>query len=187
MKITHEVQSPIRFLDEDAKVSVLIDETIRWWNVPMVEAIFNLEEANAICRLPICSSTQLDKLVWGAAKNGQFSVKSAYHVAMEMGRRYEGSCSSEGSSRSLWRRIWCLSGPRVVKLFMWQACNDIHPTNENSLKRTVLTEALCPICQSDIESVGHALWSCPAAQDVWHECSISEKQNIVLPEKQFLD
>jgi hypothetical protein len=85
------------------------------------------------------------KLVWEAAKNGQFSVKSAYHVAMEMGRRYAGSSSSEGSSSDLWRRIWRISGPRVVKLFMWQACNDILPTNENLLKWKVLTEALCPI------------------------------------------
>jgi hypothetical protein len=87
----------------------------------MVEAIFNEEEANAICGLPICPSTQPDKLVWGAAKTGHFSVKSAYHVPVEMGRRYGGSSSSGGSSSGLWRRIWRISGPRAVKLFMWQA------------------------------------------------------------------
>jgi ribonuclease HI len=170
-KVTHAVQSPIRLVDEDAKVCVLIDEVTRWWNIPMVEAIFNMDEANIICGLPICPNTQPDKLIWGAAKNGQFSVKSAYHVAMEMGRRYVGSSSSEGPHCGLWRRIWRIGGPRVVKLFMWQACNNILPTNENLFKRKILTDALCPICKSEIESVGHALWSCPAAQDVWHECS----------------
>jgi ribonuclease HI len=185
-KVTHEIQSPIRFLDADAKVSDLIDVDARWWNVPMVEAIFTTEKAHAICGLPICPSTQPDKLVWGAAKNGQFSVKSAYHVAMEMGRRYMGSSSSEGSLRGLWRRLWSISGPRVVKLFMWQACNDILPTNENLFKRKVLTEALCPICRSETESVGHALWSCPAAQDVWHECS-NRIQKTPLKHTRFLD
>jgi hypothetical protein len=118
-KVTHVIQSPIRLLDEDAKVSALIDEKTRWWNIPMVEAIFNMEEANIICGLPICPSTQLDKLVWGAAKNRQFNVRSAYHVAMEMGQRYARSSSSEGPCRSIWQRIWRLGGPRVVKLFMW--------------------------------------------------------------------
>ena len=50
-KVTHEIQSPIRFLDEDAKVSALIDEDTRWWNTLMLEAIFNVEEAHAICGL----------------------------------------------------------------------------------------------------------------------------------------
>jgi hypothetical protein len=186
MKVTHEVQSPIRILEEDAKVSALIDEDTKWWNVPLVEAIFDAEEANAICGLPFCPSTQPNKLVWGSAKNGQFSVKSAYHVAMETGRRYAGSSSSEGSLRGLWRRIWHISSPMVVKLFMWQSCKDILPTNENLLKRKVLTEVLCLICQSDIESVSHALWSCPVAQDVWHECS-SRIQKTPLEHIRFLD
>jgi hypothetical protein len=58
----------------------------------------------------------------------------------------------------------------VVKLFMWQACNNILPIYENLFKRKVIADALCPICRGDIESVGHALWSCPVAQDVWHGC-----------------
>jgi hypothetical protein len=138
----------------------------------MVEAIFNMDEANIICGLPICSNTQSDKLIWGATKNRQFSVKSAYHVATEMGRCHVGSSSNEGSHYGLWRPIWRIGGPRIVKLFMRQACNNILPTNENLLKRKILTDALCPICKSEIESVGHALWIWPAAQDVWHECSI---------------
>ncbi|XP_059440747.1 LEAF RUST 10 DISEASE-RESISTANCE LOCUS RECEPTOR-LIKE PROTEIN KINASE-like 1.1 [Corylus avellana] len=31
----------------------------------------------------------------------------------------------------------------------------------------VTTDSLCPICQLEVVSMGHALWSCPASQDVW--------------------
>jgi hypothetical protein len=98
------------------------------------------------CGLPIGPSTQLDKLVWGAAKNEQFNVRSVYHVVIEIGRRYAGGSSNERPHISIWRRIWRIGGPRVVKLFMWQVCNDILPTNKNLLKRKVLTDALYPIC-----------------------------------------
>jgi hypothetical protein len=94
-KVTHKVQSPIRLVDGEAKVSALIDETTRWWNIPLVEAIFNVEEASIICGLPICPTFQVDKLVWGAAKNGRFTVRSAYHAAKEIGYRYVGGSSEE--------------------------------------------------------------------------------------------
>jgi hypothetical protein len=86
----------------------------------------------------------------------------------------------------MWRRIWRIGGLRVVKLFMWQACNDILPTNENLLKQKVLTDALYPICKINIESMGHALWCCLAAQDVWHECS-RRIQKMPLKYTRFMD
>jgi ribonuclease HI len=185
-KNTHEVQSHIRIVDGGAKVCALIDDDTRWWNIPLVEAIFNVEESRIICSLPICPGSQVDKMVWGAAKNGQFTVRSAYHVAKEIGERYIGGSSEERSNTSLWKRIWKLDGPKVVKLFIWQACNNILPTYENLFKRKVVSDALCPICKGDIETVGHALWSCPAAQDVWHECP-RKIQKSTSDQTSFLD
>jgi hypothetical protein len=131
-------------LGRDAKVYELIDNDTRWWNIPMVKEIFTEEEARVICGLPICPGTQVDRMVWGAAKNGKFTVRSAYHVAKTVGIRYLGGSSKDSSTRSLWRRIWRLNGPRVVKMFMWQACNNILPTNENLFKRKVLSRPLLP-------------------------------------------
>lgn len=167
---THAVQSPIRLLEGHSKVCELIDNTTMWWSTPLVEAIFNEEEANIICGLSIILSTQADQMIWGAAKNEKFTVRRAYHVAMDVGVRYFGASSTDGPTNSLWKRTWRIRGPRVVRMFMWQACSNILPTNENLLKRKVLPNPLCPICRREAETVGHALWSCPAAQDVWHGC-----------------
>jgi hypothetical protein len=43
-QVTHEIQSPIHILDGEAKVCDLIDENTGWWNIPMVESIFNAAE-----------------------------------------------------------------------------------------------------------------------------------------------
>jgi hypothetical protein len=66
-KVTHEVQSPIRIVDGEAKVCALIDENTRWWNIPIVEAVFYVEEASIICGLPICPNSQVDKMVWAGS------------------------------------------------------------------------------------------------------------------------
>jgi hypothetical protein len=55
-KVIHEVQSPIHIVDGEAKACALIDENTRWWNIPILEAIFNAEEVSIICGLPICSN-----------------------------------------------------------------------------------------------------------------------------------
>lgn len=38
-------------------------------------------------------------------------------------------------------------------------------------KKKVTDDPLCPICSLEVETVGHALWHCPSARDVWTECS----------------
>jgi ribonuclease HI len=56
-------------------------------------------------------------------------------------------------------------------MFLWQACNNILPTKENLWKRKITNDPLCPVCHSEVETVGHALWSCTATRDVWLECT----------------
>jgi ribonuclease HI len=41
------------------------------------------------------------------------------------------------------------------------------PTKQNLLRKGVVDNDFCPCCQLEGESVVHALWCCPAAQDVW--------------------
>lgn len=51
---THAIQSLVRLLEGKAKVSELIDFDTNWWNIPLVEEIFLLEEAQITCGLTIC-------------------------------------------------------------------------------------------------------------------------------------
>lgn len=48
---TYHVQSPVRGLDPEARVSSLIDPDIRWWNFPLIRVSFNMDEADRICRV----------------------------------------------------------------------------------------------------------------------------------------
>lgn len=41
------------------------------------------------------------------------------------------------------------------------------PTKANLFKKLIVDSALSPICKRGEETVMHALWTCPAANDAW--------------------
>jgi hypothetical protein len=50
---------------------------------------------------------------------------------------------------------------------MWKACHNILPTKVNLIKRGMVSDSLCPLCEREEEMLLHVLWSCPATRDVW--------------------
>jgi hypothetical protein len=136
-----------------------------------VQECFNEEDAKLICSICVNPWRGTDLLAWKHTKNRIFTVRSAYHLAMEKMEEGEASCSDNKKSRNLWKKIWNLKGSRVVKFFMWKACNDILPTKEKLHRRKVVPDPLCPLCLTVPETLSHVLWTCPSAQDVWAGCN----------------
>jgi hypothetical protein len=133
----------------------------------------------------LSSLGQKDKIVWADTKKGIFTVRSAYHIAKELYLKNEGGCSTEGNKERMWQALWKLNCPRVVHLFLWKACNNILSTKANLSKRGVTQDDKCPICNLEMESVGHCLWSYQAAKDVWLECPM-RIQKCACDEDDFL-
>ena len=69
--------------------------------------------------------------------------------------------------RRFWNRIWKTNVLPKVWNFVWRACTDILPTRANLYRRKVPIDPLCSICGQTDETVGHALWECPMARNVW--------------------
>ncbi|XP_059442059.1 uncharacterized protein LOC132174415 [Corylus avellana] len=135
------IQSLVLILAQDAKVSELLDKETNWWNTTLVHEVFSAEETGLISNM--AERFEVDK----------------------------GSCSNRDSNKGLWKAIWNNGVPRPVKTFLWKACNNIFPTKENLFKKHVTLDPPCPICSLEGETVGHILWSCPSAHDVWNECT----------------
>jgi ribonuclease HI len=168
---SHKVQSPVHILLADASVSALLDLETNWWKTDLIFNIFSVDEAKAICSMPVCPRTRQDKLVWMGTKQGNFTVSSAYHMGKENGLKEEGSCSNVHQIAEIWKGVWRIKCARAVKMFLWQACNNILPTKEKLFKRHIIDDPLCPICGLATETLAHILWSCPSAKDVWMECN----------------
>ena len=65
----------------EARVCVLIDAENGEWKVDLIREVVLEHEADSILSIPLGTILQANKLVWTAAANGKFSVKSAYNLA----------------------------------------------------------------------------------------------------------
>jgi hypothetical protein len=97
-------------------------------------------------------------------------VQSAYHFEKGMVESCKGCSSNMEASSLIWKKVWNVKCPRVVKSFLWKACNNILPTKGKLHKRGVTQEPMCPICGMEPETMGHSLWMCSSARYVWLEC-----------------
>lgn len=123
--LQHLVYNPqYQFWTGEAKVSELMKCSVEW-NEQLIRRIFNNEEADQICSIPISRMDAKDKLVWGATKKGFFLVKSAYHLEVNRKEKAQGEFSGGREVGSRWRSMWELNVLGKVKLFMWRARNEL--------------------------------------------------------------
>ncbi|GAU10101.1 hypothetical protein TSUD_422310, partial [Trifolium subterraneum] len=80
----------------------LLHDNYKAWNIVKVRNLFSRDVAEKILETPLVSSVREDKVVWDEERNGCYSVKSGYKLAM----RYLIGCLPT-RSRLLERRVEC--------------------------------------------------------------------------------
>ena len=123
-----------------------------------------------------------DVLVWKENRSQSFSVKSAYRFTIRMKEQTRIEHSTANTERPIWRKLWKLNVPPKVRMFLWRACANVLPTKENLNRRRVQVDPRCKICCQQPELVGHLLWECLMAQNVWALCcgGLQKCQNNLL-------
>ncbi|KAL3819736.1 hypothetical protein ACJIZ3_005641 [Penstemon smallii] len=164
-----KVSSPPVTLPRDSKVTELIDWDLGTWKKDLIESEFWDEDAQGILSIPLGSSTNRDKLVWHYTTHGGFTVRSAYHLAMDSNREVEEGIRGSSSSNTLkdWRWIWSTKIPNKIKIFVWRALKNALPVNENLQRRKMLNVGLCLVCHNYEETIFHALFRCTLARQIW--------------------
>jgi hypothetical protein len=84
IKTTYCVQSPPSPLADIVVGRDLIDQNTLWWHQKILEENSSPEEVWVIKSILISSTNQLDVQIWRGTAQGDFSVRSAYHMAKEM-------------------------------------------------------------------------------------------------------
>lgn len=153
------------------KVAQLIDSETGTWKAGLVKETFIPHEADAILSIPISPKLPEYSLIWAWSKNGLFTVRSAYGVTLKLLKetsttRERGDCSDKSKATKFWKSIWKLNCPNKIKHFLWRVCKNILPTNFHLASRKVIADGGCGFC-GECESLGHILWDCKVASDVW--------------------
>ena len=64
------------------RVSDLLEADGASWNVNIVQTMFAADEAQEILQIPVGGVGMEDYQAWNFTKNGEFMVRSAYHLRM---------------------------------------------------------------------------------------------------------
>lgn len=83
-RVTHAVQTPINSMEDTSMVEKLIDKEQSGWNSTLVRHIFSPDEAKVILNIPLSPFYPPDRIIWKSTKDGVFSVRSAYHLGVEI-------------------------------------------------------------------------------------------------------
>lgn len=95
---TYKVISPLLpHFDDFPMVSALIYLDTRRWKADLVRRTFLPFEANTILNLPISVTLPDDKITWIGNKRGEFTVKSAYYIALTIAEPSHRGESSYGN------------------------------------------------------------------------------------------
>ena len=114
----------------------------------MIEANFHGFDAKAILRIPLSRRYVPDMVFWLHTKDGDYSVKSGYHIARLLAKQEAdlGESSREVMGSSIWVKLWKLKIPNKIRVFGWRACLDILPTQANLARRKILADDKCGVC-----------------------------------------
>ena len=77
--------------------------------------------------------------------------------------------TSEGSQQmvQMWNMLWKLNIKHKTKHFIWKCIKRAVPVREAVRKRTGVGDLICSTCGEAPETIGHMLFNCPHALEVW--------------------
>jgi hypothetical protein len=81
---SYAIQSQIISLPAETRVATLIDFNRKEWNSDLVREVLSEEEATKVLNIPLSPVFPIDRLIWLGTKTGLFSVRSTYHLCMEL-------------------------------------------------------------------------------------------------------
>ena len=145
-----------------SKVSDLLNDDGRDWNVPKLHQVLFDFDAEDIKKIAIGGPDMEDYLAWNYTKNGIFSVRSAYHLKMQQKRNLAGGVGSSSSvaAHRGWLALWNARVPGKVKVHVWRLMKNGLSLGAELQRRRIKGGIRCVACGRE-ETTLHRFWHCP--------------------------
>jgi hypothetical protein len=153
-------------------VSQLMIPGRREWDEQLLRTILYPHDVHVVLKVRLLERVTEDFVSWYYEKSGIFSVRSAYHLAVQLDRANQNmaGCSSrpEGN-KPIYNDIWKATVPPKVRVFAWRLSQDSLATQTNRKTKTLEKDAICQLCGMEEESSYHAVVRCMKAVALQHE------------------
>ena len=93
------------------------------WDAELLEELFVARDVAEIQSIPLSQSFAADRHVWHSSNFGEYTVKTGYHVLIQL-LGVHSQFSHEGD----WSNILALKAPPQIKNFLWRMCRGVLPT-----------------------------------------------------------
>ncbi|XP_013608522.1 PREDICTED: uncharacterized protein LOC106315336 [Brassica oleracea var. oleracea] len=163
---------PGRFFYPNLKVKDLFFPGAFSWNQPLLNQLFQPEDALRILRLrPSITGTQ-DLLYWKLSKTGSYTVRSGYYVQRALDNEnaqqtHVISSPSVQLRNQLIQKIWTLKLPPKLKIFWWKVLHNGLPVALNLHRRGCRVIPECQLCGEGMETIPHFLYECRVSREIW--------------------
>lgn len=148
-------------------VSQLIDPISREWRLDKMEEIMAPEDIELGRQIRTSRFNRADGYSWAYTKSGLYSVKSGYHLGVQMKEARGPQFTLQPSTDAIRSKIWTVKASKKLKHFMWQSVARCVPVRDRLVERHCGADRSCPRCGAEEETVNHLLFECPSARQIW--------------------
>ncbi|CAN1313939.1 Putative ribonuclease H protein At1g65750 [Linum perenne] len=168
---------------EDMRVRDLFIPGTREWDAELVEELLNEEEAAVVLSTPVVDVGERDTRIWHYTKNGQYTVRSSYHVLMERVANME-HLHTPGP----WKELWQLKVPPKMRVMLWRLARDVLPTRVRLCRRRIWMNDSCGTCSKYPETSWHLFLHCEYAIECWRIVGLwGEVERLAATAESFQD
>lgn len=156
--------------EEPKTVAGFINTEQNAWNNQLLNRTFDEPIVKAILAIKLWPASTEDRIVWTATVDGQYTVKSAYHVIQKSAATQVDSCPSSSyiTPSHLWKQIWKTKTDPKIRIFLWSISQNAIPTKSNLFRRRIINDPCCILCSTrSPETVEHLFLHCPWTQQIW--------------------
>jgi hypothetical protein len=114
------IQSPQSHSVHSLSVSDFITDDDRVWDIDKIKSLFPNDMVQTILDTPLFSEVQNDRITWMMDRNGRYTVKTGYKLAM-MELLHTDRFHVEGG----WHRIWKVNSPHKARNLLWRICRGV--------------------------------------------------------------
>lgn len=150
------------------QVSDLLTEHGTEWDFNKLDVMFTADDAADIKQIAIGGPNRSDYLAWNFTKNGQFSVRSAYHLRMSMNGLKSGRPGPSASlmQHKVWLALWRTNVPNKAKIHTWRLMRNGLAVGSELHRRRIKPGVFCAACGRE-ETCYHRFWTCPHSALFW--------------------